>query len=123
MKDPRFEITKMISDIRKQLIEIEMTMWQIPHGEENEDDYEETFVPPIEGEYNHPETPTHEPPEEMGDDCTWNAATQLYESTEDWDDEDWDDDEDDEEWDDDDLIEDDEEESMDEYRTDEDKLD
>tara|TARA_Y200000002_G_scaffold367344_1_gene359289 strand:- start:1708 stop:2337 length:630 start_codon:yes stop_codon:yes gene_type:complete len=44
MQDPRNEIQEMISDLRENLKEIEMKLWEIPHHDETED-YDDPYVP------------------------------------------------------------------------------
>lgn len=75
MHDPRNDIQMMLNDLRNKIMEIEMMMWSIPHTEEH---YENPYMPPVQGDYLHPDTPTHDKPEYMSDNAYWDPAMQLW---------------------------------------------
>lgn len=76
--DPRLKIEQMIYDIRGMLLDIEHTLGQIPHKEENVEDYSVVFVESTEGDYIHPETPTHPCPEGFGEEAYWDCIYQCW---------------------------------------------
>jgi hypothetical protein len=73
--DPRIELENMIWEMREKLNQIEMKLWEIPHAVET---YEAPFVAPVEGDYMHPETPTHPCPVELGEEAYYDTACQGW---------------------------------------------
>jgi len=73
--DPRIELENMIWEVREKLNQIEMKLWEVPHTVET---YEAPFVAPVEGDYMHPETPTHPCPEELGEEAYYDTACQGW---------------------------------------------
>jgi hypothetical protein len=76
--DPRLKIEHLLYDIRGMLLDIEHTLGNIPHEEENVEDYSVVFVESTEGDYIHPETPTHPCPEGFGEDAYWDCIYQCW---------------------------------------------
>lgn len=87
MLDPRIAIMDMIHDVREQLNQIEMQLWDLPHNEPVAE-YEEVFVAPVTGDYLHPSTPTHPCPEDLGTGAYWDECCQAWMVANDYD---WDD--------------------------------
>lgn len=76
--DPRLKIEQMIYDIRGMLLDIEHTLGNIPHEAEVLEDYSVVFTESTEGDYIHPETPTHPCPEGFGEDAYWDCIYQCW---------------------------------------------
>jgi|TARA_B110000259_G_scaffold188296_1_gene246322 hypothetical protein len=76
--DPRLKIEQMIYDIRGMLLDIEHTLGNIPHEAEALEDYSVVFTESTEGDYIHPETPTHPCPEGFGEDAYWDCIYQCW---------------------------------------------
>jgi len=76
--DPFLKIEQMIYDIRGMLLDIEHTLGNIPHEEEVLEDYSVVFTESTEGDYIHPETPTHPCPEGFGEDAYWDCIYQCW---------------------------------------------
>ena len=81
MIDPRIEIYDMIWDISNKLNELTMKLSEIPHEIE---EYEMNFHMPCEGDYMHPDTPTHAKPEGFGEDAYWDAPMQVWMEPSQW---------------------------------------
>jgi len=77
MIDPRADIANLIYSLRKQLVELEQMMIDIPHVEPVET-YDFTFNAPTTGDYMDPATPTHAKPEGFGDGAYWDLVTQTW---------------------------------------------
>ena len=73
--DPRIDVMNMIWEVREKLNQLEMKLWEIPHTVET---YEAPFVAPVEGDYMHPETPTHPCPVELGEEAYYDTACQGW---------------------------------------------
>jgi len=78
MLDPRIDLANMLFEMREKLNEIEMKLWEIPHHEEPVEEYEAVFTAPAEGDYMHPDTPTHERPEGFSDAAYWDSCCQCW---------------------------------------------
>ena len=87
MLDPRIDLANMLFEMREKLNEIEMKLWSIPHHEEPVHEYEAVFTAPAEGDYMHPDTPTHERPEGFSDMAYWDSCMQCWmePTTHEWD--------------------------------------
>ena len=78
MLDPRIELANMLHELREKLNEVEMKLWEIPHHEEPVQEYEAVFTAPAEGDYMHPDTPTHDRPEGFSDAAYWDNCCQCW---------------------------------------------
>jgi hypothetical protein len=76
--DPRLKITQTLYDIKGMLLDIEHSLGNIPHEEEKFEDYSIVYTPCTEGDYIHPETPTHECPEGFGEEAYWDCIYQCW---------------------------------------------
>ena len=81
MIDPRIEIYDMIWEISNKLNELTMKLSEIPHELE---EYDMNFYGPCEGDYMHPDTPTHPCPEGFSPDAYWDAAMQCWMEPSQW---------------------------------------
>jgi|TARA_B110000908_G_scaffold145700_1_gene176173 hypothetical protein len=75
MHDPRIEVMDMIWNIRNQLNDLELKISEIPHEVE---EYDFPLHAPVDGDYMHPDTPTHPCPPEFGDDAYWDSGYQCW---------------------------------------------
>ena len=78
MLDPRIDLANMLHELREKLNEVEMKLWEIPHHEEPVQEYEAVFTAPAEGDYMHPDTPTHDRPEGFSDAAYWDNCCQCW---------------------------------------------
>jgi hypothetical protein len=78
MLDPRIDLANMLHELREKLNHIEMKLWEIPHHQEPVEEYEAVFTAPVQGDYLHPLTPTHEKPEAFSDAAYWDECTQCW---------------------------------------------
>lgn len=78
MLDPRIDLANMLHELREKLNEVEMKLWEIPHHAEPVEEYEAVFTAPAEGDYLHPDTPTHEKPEGFSDAAWWDSCMQAW---------------------------------------------
>jgi hypothetical protein len=82
MNDPRIEVMDMIWDIRNRLNDLEAIIANIPHEVE---EYDYPLHPPVEGDYMHPDTPTHPCPPDFGEDAYWDSGYQCWMMPSEWD--------------------------------------
>ena len=87
MDDPRLHAFEMIANIRNSLNDLEVKLGEIPHEVET---YTAPFVAPVEGDYLHPHTPTHECPDNYTEGSYWDSASQAWmmPSADEWDEDD-----------------------------------
>ena len=78
MLDPRIDLANMLHELREKLNEVEMKLWEIPHHAEPVQEYEAVFTAPAEGDYMHPDTPTHDKPEGFSDAAYWDNTCQCW---------------------------------------------
>jgi|TARA_B110000444_G_scaffold253277_1_gene283867 hypothetical protein len=65
------EVFEILFNIKEQILELELALYEA--GETD------GFTPPAPGDYQHPETPTHEMPVELeGTSSYWSAVTQTW---------------------------------------------